>query len=100
MRACGRRDAHACTTHAPVPVCAHCGSPDVIRPVHMTACCRPCVASLARIAGDPLSAAMAVVARMEDASLDVLRLSDGAAWAWTATWPATGDLRTLEGRLA
>lgn len=101
MKACGRRDAHGpCPSHAPAPACAHCGNPDVLRPVHMTAYCRPCVAALARIAGDPLSASMSVVARLEDASLDVLRLSAGAAWSWTASWPSTGDLRTLTGRTA
>lgn len=101
MRACGRTDPHSgCPIHRPEPECQHCGSPAIVRPVHMTAYCRPCVAALARIAGDPLSASMSVVARLEDASLDVLRLSAGAAWSWTASWPATGDLRTLTGRTA
>lgn len=101
MRACTRTDPHTCPSHQPVPACRHCGAPDVIRgDGGMTLTCARCVAALARIAGDPLSASMSVVARLEDASLDVLRLSAGAAWSWTASWPATGDLRTLTGRPA
>ena len=100
MRACSRRDPHTCPSHAPQPTCAHCGNPDVLRPIQMTAVCRPCVAALGRIAGDPMTAAPAVWQRLEDASLDVLRLAAGGYWSWTATWPAAGDLRTLAGRTA
>lgn len=96
-RACGRIDPHPCTAHSPTPMCRHCGAPDVIRDDGgMTLVCPRCVAALTRIAGDPLSASMVVVARMLVTSLDVLDLVSGA-WRWTAQWPTTGDLRTLRG---
>lgn len=99
MKACSRRDAHACVlgAHAVQPACAHCGAPDVIRADGaMTLVCPRCVRSLTRIADEPFSVPETVRERLLADALDVVGIELGD-WRWTSTWPRTGDLRTLRG---
>lgn len=61
--------------------------------------CRRCVRALAIVAANPYAVDAAGRQVLLDRSLDVLDLRDGQ-WAWTASWPGVGDLRTLSGRQA
>jgi hypothetical protein len=65
--------------------CGLCGSPDAITGDGAPRCA-PCVAALTRIAADPRSTDPRVLRRLEDRSLDVVRLT-GGRWVWTALWP-------------
>lgn len=99
MKACGRTDVHSCVlgAHSPTPACSHCGAPDPIRgDGGMALVCPRCVASLGRIAAEPFSVPETVRAGLLARSLDVVAV-DGAAWAWTASWPAKGDDRLVRG---
>ena len=77
--------------------CDHCGVPgaDLITDARVPVC-PPCVASLGRVVGDPLSVPAAVRERLLARSLDVVGLVRGQ-WAWTASWPGTGDDQRMRG---
>lgn len=100
MSACGRTDPHACRigAHAPVPVCQHCGSREVIRgDGEMAFSCRACLRLLGTAVREPYAIPAPQRFDLLEAHLDVVDLLHGE-WRWTASWAT--DARLIDGRIA